>query len=51
MLERIRLEYKRADVEVKFGHLGTIVAYLRSDLDCEVQRLEIGLASVNIQLS
>jgi hypothetical protein len=51
LLERIRLEYQRADLEVKIGHLETVVAYLRSDFDCEMQRLEIGLASVNIQLS
>ncbi len=51
MLERVRLEYQRADLEVKIGHLETVVAYVRSDLDCEIQRLEIGLVSVNIQLS
>ncbi len=31
MLKRIRLEYQRAVLEVKIGHLETVVAYLRSD--------------------
>jgi hypothetical protein len=51
LLDFIRLEYYCAALEVKIGHLETVVAYPRSDLDCEIQRLEDGLASVNIQLS
>jgi hypothetical protein len=31
LLERIRLEYQRADLEVKIGHLEADVAYLWSD--------------------
>ena len=45
---RVILGHQRADLKVKIGHLGTVVVYLRSDVDCEIQRLEAGLASVNI---
>ena len=31
LLERMRLEHQRADLEVKIGHLEADVAYLRSD--------------------
>ncbi len=31
MLQRIRLEYQRADLEVKIGHLEADVAYFLSD--------------------
>ncbi len=47
LLRRVILGYQRADSEVKIGHLGTVVVYL-SDLDCEIQWLEAGLASVDI---
>ncbi len=45
---RVIFRHQRADLKVKIGHLETVVVYLRSDLDCEIQRLEAGLASVNI---
>jgi hypothetical protein len=48
LLRRVILRHHRADLKVKIGHLETVVAYLRSDLDCEIQLLEAGLASVNI---
>ncbi len=28
---------------MKIGHLGTVVVYLWSDVDCEIRRLEAGL--------
>ncbi len=31
LLKRMRLEYQRADLEVKIGHLEADVAYVRSD--------------------
>jgi hypothetical protein len=31
LLERMRLEHKKADLETKIGHLEADVAYLRSD--------------------
>ena len=48
LLGRVILGHKRADLKVKIGHLGTVDVYLRSDVDCEVQRLEAGLAFVDI---
>jgi hypothetical protein len=45
---RVILGHQRADLKAKIGHLGTVVVYLWSDLECEIQRLEAGLASVNV---
>ncbi len=41
------LGHECADLEVKIGHLGTVVDYL-IDLDCETQRPKAGLAFVGI---
>ncbi len=45
---RVILGHQRADLKVKVGHLETVVVYLRSDSDCEIQRVEAGLVFVNI---
>jgi hypothetical protein len=41
------LGHECANLEVKIGHLGTVVDYVL-DLDCETQRPKAGLASVGI---
>ncbi len=48
LLRRVILGHQRADLKVKIGHFGTVVVHFRSDVDCEVQRLEAGLATVNM---
>ncbi len=46
LLRRVIFGHYRADLKVKIGHFGTVVVYNRSDVDCEIQRLEAGLATV-----
>ncbi len=42
LLMRVILGHQRAGLKVKVGHLETVVVYLWSDLDCEIQRLRLG---------